>query len=563
MHMPSIPMETAGFEPEIEKLIERIVTEIRRFATDSHRKTLRLVEIGTALTAERHTGRLLEKIVEEACAWTNADGGTLYLVDCAKTHLSFAIVINRSLNIRMGGSTGTIPWSPVALYNADGSPNRRNVSAYAALQQQVVNIADVYEAEGFDFEGTRSYDRQAGYRSKSMLVLPLLDHEGELIGVLQLVNAMDPQTGEPVAFSGENQKICESLASLAGTALIQTRLINDLDRLLQAFIRSIGMAIDEKSSVTAGHVKRVTEWTMRIAKAVHEASNGPFGSVRFSPDEMKELQLAAWLHDLGKITTPNHIMDKSTRLEGIYDRIDLIRTRFEVLKRDVEIACWKQLALCADESLRSDAVRIRDVRLNELSEDLEFLSECNRKDRLSDADIERVRRISQQNFLVNGVRKPVLEPSEVENLSIRFGTLNPDERSIMNHHSEMTYNMLSELPFPKKLQRIPIFAAYHHERMDGGGYPKGVKGEEIPLQARIIALADIFEALTAKDRPYKRSMTTEAALEILIQLGKNGHLDPELVAFFIEHRLYATDGAAGEDAPMERSDNQTSKDRLF
>lgn len=547
MHISSIPLKTVGSEQKIEALIDRIATEIRRFAADSHRKTLRLVEIGTALTAERHTGRLLKRIVEEACTWTNADGGTLYLVDCAKTYLSFAIVLNRSLNIRMGGSTGKIPWSPVSLYDTDGSPNRRNVSAYAALQRQVVNIADVYEAEGFDFEGTRNYDRQAGYRSRSMLVVPLSDHEGELIGVLQLVNAMDPQTGEAIAFSEENQKICESLASLAGTALIQTRLINDLDRLLQAFIRSIGMAIDEKSTVTAGHVQRVTEWTMRIAKAIHEASSGPFSDIRFSPDEMKELQLAAWLHDVGKITTPNHIIDKSTRLEGIYDRIDLIRTRFEVLKRDVEIACWKQLALSADETLRSDAVRLRDARLNELSEDLEFLSQCNRKDRLSDTDIERIQRIAQKSFLANGVRKQVLEPSEVENLSIRFGTLNSTERSIMNHHSEMTFKMLSELPFPKKLKQIPIFAAYHHERMDGGGYPKGVKGEQIPLQARIIALADIFEALTAKDRPYKRSMTTEEAVEILIQLGKNGHLDPELVAFFIEHRLYAS----GNAAPMD------------
>ncbi|MEW6258934.1 MAG: HD domain-containing phosphohydrolase [Thermodesulfobacteriota bacterium] len=531
-------------EPDIERLIERIGVEVRRFVSNSHRKTLRLVEIGTALTAERHTGRLLERIVEDACELTGADGGTLYLVDCAKTHLTFAIVQNRTLGIRMGGSTGKIPWSAVPLYDADGLPNRRNVSTYAALQGQVVNIPDVYEAEGFDFEGTRKYDRQAGYRSKSMLVVPLHDHEGELIGVLQLVNATDPTTGEVISFSIENQKICESLASLAGTALIQTRLINDLDRLLQAFIRSIGMAIDEKSAVTAGHVKRVTGLTIRIAEALHDESEGPFGSVRFSPDEMKELQLAAWLHDLGKITTPNHIMDKSTRLEGVYDRIDLIRARFEILKRDIEIACWKELAETPDAEKRNKILEQRDETFRQLCAELDFLTESNRKDRLSDADIEHIQAIARRSYQVDHVRKPLIEPQELENLSIRFGTLNPTERSIMNHHSEMTYKMLSELPFPKKLKQIPIFASYHHERIDGRGYPKGVKGEEIPLQARIIALADIFEALTARDRPYKRSITIAEAVEILIQLGKSGHLDPDLVAFFIEHHLYETETAS-------------------
>ncbi len=535
-------------EPGIERLIERIGAEIRRFVADSHRKTLRLVEIGTALTAERHTGRLLERIVEEACELTGSDGGTLYLVDCAKTHLSFAIVQNRTLGIRMGGSTGKIPWSAVPLRDVDGTPNRRNVSAYAALQEEVINIADVYEAEGFDFEGTRNYDRQAGYRSKSMLVVPLHDHEGELIGVLQLVNATDPTTGEVIPFSIENQKICESLASLAGTALIQTRLINDLDRLLQAFIRSIGMAIDEKSTVTAGHVKRVTELTMRIAEALHNESEGPFGSVRFNPDEMKELQLAAWLHDLGKITTPNHIMDKSTRLEGVYDRIDLVRARFEILKRDAEIACCKELAAIPDETHRVQVLEKRNETLRQLSSELDFLTECNRKDRLTDTDIETIQAIARRSYQVDHVRKPVIEPAELENLTIRFGTLNPTERTIMNHHSEMTYKMLSELPFPKKLKQIPIFAAYHHERIDGKGYPKGVKGEEIPLQARIIAVADIFEALTARDRPYKRALTTSEAVEILIQLGKSGHLDPDLVAFFVEHRLYETEtGEQGGD----------------
>lgn len=525
-------------EPALDHLVETIGAEIRRFVADSHRKTMQLVEIGTALTAERRTGRLLERIVEKACELTGSDGGTIYLVDCAKTHLSFAIVQNRTLGISMGGSSGKIPWSAVPLFNGDGSPNERNVSAYAALNEQVINIPDVYQAEGFDFEGTRKYDRQAGYRSKSMLVVPLHDHERELIGVLQLVNAMDPVTGELIPFSVENQKICESLASLAGTALIQTRLINDLDKLLQAFIRSIGMAIDEKSAVTSGHVRRVTELTTRIAKALNEETEGVYGSIRFAPDELKELQMAAWLHDLGKITTPNHIMEKSTRLEGIYDRIELIRIRFELLKRDAEIAFLQAQCKCDDSVAIQEARERRDQALLTLQEDIEFLSLCNRKDRLSDADIDRIQTISQKCFYVDQVRQPALLPAEIENLSIRAGTLNAAERNIMQHHSEMTYRMLSELPFPKKLKQIPIFAAYHHERIDGMGYPKGVKGDQIPLQARIIALADIFEALTARDRPYKRTMSVEDSMEVLLQLGRCGHLDPELVAFFIEHRLF-------------------------
>jgi HD-GYP domain-containing protein (c-di-GMP phosphodiesterase class II) len=537
MQQPSAEHPIFQNEPGLDQLIETIGAEVRRFVAASHRKTLRLVEIGTALTAERHTGRLLERIVEEACELTGSDGGTLYLVDCAKTHLSFAIVHNRSLGICMGGSSGKIPWSAVPLFNDDGSPNERNVSACAALKEEVVNIADVYQAEGFDFEGTRQYDRQAGYRSKSMLVVPLHDHEGELIGVLQLVNAMDPVTGDVIPFSMENQKICESLASLAGTALIQTRLINDLDKLLQAFIRSIGMAIDEKSAITSGHVRRVTELTTRIAEALHAETEGVFGPIRFSPDELKELQMAAWLHDLGKITTPNHIMDKSTRLEGIYDRIELIRMRFEILKRDAESAFLQAQAKGLDADSLKGAQERRDRVLLMLQEDIEFLSLCNRKDRLSDADIGRIQTIAQRAFEVDRVKQPVLRPEEIENLSIRAGTLNAAERSIMQHHSEMTYRMLSELPFPKKLKQIPVFAAYHHERIDGMGYPKGVKGDQIPLQARIIALADIFEALTARDRPYKKSLSVAEATEVLMQLGRSGHLDPALVSFFIEHRL--------------------------
>ena len=352
--------------PEVKGLLEKQLDQIRR-----------LNQIGTALSAEKNLDRLLEMIVDEARKFTNADGGTLYIMSDDDEELHFAIVQNTSLNIRMGGTGGKITWPSVKLKNLDGSPNHANVSAYAAITGQVVNISDVYHAEGFNFEGTRKFDAETGYRSKSMLVVPMRNHENDIIGVLQLLNAQIARTTEVISFSTENQKMTESLASQAAVAISNNRLIHDLEHLLESFIRTIATAIDEKSPYTGGHVRRVSELTMTIAEKINKSVDGPYAGVSFDEDELKELRISAWLHDVGKITTPEYIVDKGKKLETIYNRMEALKERFEILRRDHAI---EELENGNRQRNRKSVEKTIDSAAKEemdLDADYEFLTDIN------------------------------------------------------------------------------------------------------------------------------------------------------------------------------------------
>ena len=367
-----------------------------------------------------------------------------------------------------------------------------------------------------------------------MLVAPLRNHENEVIGVLQLINARDPKSNKIVAFSGQARKLAEALASQAAVALTSSLLIDDLETLLDSFIQTIATAIDEKSPYTGGHVRRVADLTMRIARAVNEVRDGRFASVYFSGDELRELRMAAWLHDVGKITTPEHVVDKSTKLEKVYDRIGDIKTRFELLK------CEYQLAMSETRENKTGLSHAEVAReLQSLDEEYQFLVRINTSSEFTqDEMIERVRKIAQRKWSASAQTLPLLTEDEIYNLSIRRGTLNDEERSIINNHAVVTGKMLAKLPFPKKLRRIAEYAASHHEKLDGSGYPKGLKGEDLPLQARIIALADVFEALTATDRPYKKDKTLSEALAILKQMVVDHHIDPDLYDLFVKENIY-------------------------
>ena len=499
----------------------------------------RLIQIGVALSAEKDIDRLLEMIVDEARGFTSAEGGTLYIMSDDEEELQFAIAQNGPLDVRMGGTGEKISWNPVALKNPDGSPNYANVSAYAALSGNVVNIPDVYDAEGFNFEGTRKFDAGTGYRSRSMLVVPMRNHEDDIIGVLQLLNGKDSETGGVVEFSEECQRITEALASQAAVALTNNRLIKDLEDLLESFIKSIATAIDEKSPYTGGHVRRVADLTMEVADRVNRASEGPFAGIRFNPDELKELRIAAWLHDVGKITTPEHVVDKATKLETVYDRVEVLKTRFEIIKRDYAIEASRRGAVCATGKTGPSSVEAEQGLLKELEDDLAFLVSANiGEEYMADEAILRLKSAAARNYLMAGEVRPFLTEDEIMNLSIRRGTLNDRERDLINNHAVVTYKILSQLPFPKKLRRIPEYAAAHHEKLNGTGYPKGLKGDQLSLQARILALADIFEALTAKDRPYKKGKTLSEALKIMSFMVKDGHIDPDLFDLFIRERIH-------------------------
>ena len=515
--------------------------DLEKFAQKQREQTRKLIDIGIALSAEKDISVLLELIVDSAREFTNADGGTLYLVSADENSLEFEIVQTDSLNIRMGGKTGEeINWPPVPLYKEDGSPNKENVSADVAITKKLVNIPDVYDVEGFNFEGTRKFDESTGYRSQSMLVIPMLNHENEIIGVLQLINARDPDSDETIPFPDDDIDLTASVASQAAIALTNVRLIQDLKDLFDSFIKTIATAIDEKSPYTAGHITRVANLTMEIAHVVNKTKWGKYGNLTFNEDELEELRLAAWMHDVGKITTPEHVVDKSTKLEKIFDRVELLQVRFDAIKYQA-YSEWYEKKAELIEAKGNDPEEIKKLdeeysgKISQIQTDAEFCIKANRPGEfMEDETIEHLVEISKKTFNLGGETRHYLSEDELENLSIKRGTLNVSDRKIIENHAMMTLKMLNELPFSKKLKHVPAYAASHHEKLNGTGYPLKMKGEEISSQARIMAIADIFEALTAKDRPYKEPMMLSQAIKILGFMVKDDHIDGDFVEIFLK-----------------------------
>ena len=498
--------------------------------------------IGIALSQERDINTLLETILVAAKNLTRADGGTLYRLVGDK--LQFEIVRTDSLSIAMGGTSGNpVPFYPIPLHDKDGKPNNTMIAAFAALNHKTVNVADAYTEDGFDFSGTRNFDKRTGYRSTSFLTVPMKDHEGEIIGVLQLLNATDPATRTVTTFTEEDQRLAESLASQAAIALTNRLLIQQLEVLFESLIELINTAIDEKSPYTGGHCKRVPTLTMMLAEAAHHAVEGSLAAFRMNDKDRYELKIAGLLHDCGKITTPVHVVDKATKLQTIYDRIELVATRFEVLKRDAEIEMLhaKMRALGAgDEESAHRAEEAFLKKVAQYDDDCEFLRRTNiGGERMKPEDQARVSQIARYTWLnVRGERDRFLSRDEETNLNIPAGTLNPDERQIINHHIVATIKMLDALPWPRHLANVPEYAGGHHERMDGKGYPKGLVRDQMSVQARVMGIADIFEALTAKDRPYKPGKTLSESLGILGRFKENGHIDPDLFDIFVREKVY-------------------------
>ncbi|MGA7478676.1 MAG: GAF domain-containing protein, partial [Azonexus sp.] len=397
---------------------------------DLFRRFEQLNDIGASLSSERDLNRLLEKVVLAAKAITRADGGTLYLLSEDKRHLHFEIVRTDSLNIAFGGTSGNPvsgKFPDLPLYRDDGSPNDTMVAAYAAISGETVNIADAYVAKGFDFDGTRKFDERTGYRSQSFLTVPMRNHEGEIIGVLQLINANMLTHGVAVPFSEADQRLAESLASQAAIALTNRQLLRQLEVLFESFIQLINSAIDDKSPYTGEHCQRVPQLTMMLAEAAHETSEGPLADFHLTDRDRSELRIAALLHDCGKVTTPVHVVDKATKLQTIFDRIELIDTRFELLRRDAEIRMLRQIAQGVPKEQAEAEFREFEAQM---AVDRNLLHTSNvGSERMSDDDIDRVRSIATGYSWqeASGVEVDFLSADELENLSIRAGTLTQQE----------------------------------------------------------------------------------------------------------------------------------------
>ncbi len=503
-----------------------------------------LTRLCIALSREKDIGKLFEMIVDNSRIITNAQAGTLYIVE--GDYLSFEILQNEPMGTRYkkDGSTKS-PLKNVPLY-INERPNHTNVSSCAAITGEIINISDVYHSTTFDFTGTRMYDKVTGFRSQSMLVLPLMDHEDKIIAVLQLINRVNPETGEITSFSEKDIDNILPLSSQAAVTATKVRLIETLRNMFYSFIKAIAKAIDKKSPYTGEHVKRVVSLTMKIAENMNYADNGPYENFRFSDDEMEELKLSAWMHDIGKVATPQYIVDKSTKLETLSNGIDEIRTRFALIREIQRAGYYRNLH---DISLKKDELDYNilarehkqkfEADLDMINGDLDFIESCNCSGVFIDEEkFDRLKSIFAKRYTLDGQSHPYITEKEFENLSITKGTLSENERKIIESHAAMTDQILRQLHFPEKLSKIPLYASSHHEKMNGTGYPRRLKNGEIPIQARIMAIADIFEALTAKNRPYKEEMSREKAVKILSLMAEDNEIDKDILKLCISSGVF-------------------------
>ncbi|MFZ5645397.1 MAG: HD domain-containing phosphohydrolase [Bacillota bacterium] len=488
-----------------------------------------LLSIGIALSAEKNHNRLLEMILSGARKITNADAGTLYL--CEKDRLVFKILHNNTMKTFKGGNGEAVDIPPVRLV-------KENVSAYVAITGKTVNISDVYNAEGFDFSGPRNYDKITGYRTKSMLVVPMENHESQIIGVLQLINAIDWVSGEVVPFEPGHQRVIESLASQAAIALTNAKLISDIEKLFDSFVKMITTAIDARTPYNANHSRRVAQLAGELARAINESGEEPWSGEKFSDERLEQLVMAGWLHDIGKVATPLEVMNKAARLDA---RLDLVLQRFDYVYQQ-KVSDWyrQRFTLLESGDLAGLEGLDADCRngLELIKEARDLVVKANDPSTFIDDELAgKLSGIASFTYHdINGRELPCLTEEELDMLTVKKGTLTEKERVVMEEHVTITERMLEKIPFIRKYADIPMFSSMHHEHLDGKGYPKGLAGGEIPLEARILALVDVYDALTAGDRPYKKAMPVEDALRILGFMVKDGKLDEKLFNLFKSSR---------------------------
>lgn len=504
-----------------------------------------LNSIGAALSKERDLNSLLEGILIAAKNITQADGGTLYRMTEDGSALRFEIMRTNSLNLFLGGTTGkAIDFAPLQLINAEGAFNDTMVATFAAIHDRTVNIADAYAEAGFDFSGTKAFDARTGYRSQSFLTVPMKNFDGEVIGVLQLINALEPGLGRVVTFSEADQRLVESLASQAAIALSNRQRVAQMERLFESFVQLVNTAIDERSPYARDRFNRIPALTLMLASAVDATTDGPYAGVQMTERDRYELKIAGMLHDCGKIATPVHVADKATKLQTLFDRIELISTRFEVLKRDAEIATLRQqlaLRTCTDPAAEAAVGQRLEEVLARIDADRAFLREVNQAQSvMTDAQLSKVRDIGTRRHWRNadGVQVPFLSRDELDNLTILRGTLTAQEHEIVNHHVAATNAMLGQVQWPKHLKNVPEYVVAGRERPQGTGISQELQRQQVPLQSRMLALADVFEALTSTGRPYRPRMKLSKALEVMVRFAKSGYVDADLFDVFMRQGVY-------------------------
>ncbi|PKN72245.1 MAG: metal-dependent phosphohydrolase [Candidatus Cloacimonetes bacterium HGW-Cloacimonetes-3] len=526
----------------VNKMLNNVVQNITHLAEEQLLHIKRLTRIGESLSSETDLDKIFDMILEEGIEFTLADAATIYKVSEDGLFLEFEIVYNATLNLRQGGSRNPITWAKsIPLYTPEGEPSLSYIVTSVYHKKSSLSFDDVYETKDYNICGTIDFDTKSNYRCKSMLTIPLKNHEDEVLGVIQFINAMDADKNI-VSFTDEHKTMLSSLASQAAIALSNRKLIQSLETLLNQFVRSIATAIERKSKYSGAHISRVATLTELFADKINQADEHYFGGRRFNENELKELSMAGWMHDVGKIVTPEYVMDKSTKLETIFDRIEMVQLRFEKLElllkllqtqmNDVEFAAYIKEHI--DAEIEPGSV------FSFIAEAIVFVTKLNfGEEFVAEEDLNRIEKLCNIDFEHDGLRFFLFTDNEKKNLMIKGrGTFTGEEYQVMKDHVSITLEMLSQLTFPKKFKNVAFYASTHHEALNGKGYPRGLNAEQLPLQSRIIAVADIFEALTAADRPYKKPKSLSESLDIMATMVKIGHLDKDLVDYFMDSGLY-------------------------
>lgn len=459
----------------------------------------KILQIGIDLTTQKDKVALLNSIVDKGMEITNCDACTLYLY--RENQLSFYIMKTLSMGIDKSVDNGQlIDLPPVPL-------KEENVCAYAAIHRKCININNVYENDTFDFSGPKRYDDMTGYHTKSMLVIPVEDTRGKLMGVLQFINSLSDRN-EVIPFEPEYEMIVRSLGSLVAVSLANLQYLDEIKEQLHSFVEAMATAIDERTPYNGTHTRKVAQYATMIASCLED----------FDQQRTECLELAALLHDVGKMIIPKSVMNRATRLDG---ELNALEDRYKLLKAEIEILMLK------------DRISMKEYSryIEELEDILNFIYRINKQGYLPDEDYERVCRIGEKYLMTeDGDKIPYLTDKELKYLTIRKGTLTDEDRIIMESHVEMTARILSKVRFNDDYRNVPLYAAQHHEYLNGTGYPNHLSGKELPVESRILTVADIYDALTANDRPYKPAMPKEKALNILDSMADEGKLDAELVA---------------------------------
>ena len=470
------------------------------------------LDINVALSAEQDREALLTFILDTAIDMTSCDGGTLYLLEDDGLH--FCRMVTLSLGIREGGHDAPITLPPVPLRPS-------HVCARAVLENRLINVDDVRTNKDFDFSGPKRYDEMTGYCTRSMLVVPLANDKGELIGVLQLLNATN-EDGEVIPFSDELQPLVAAVVSQAAISLTNMQYSEQIHKLLDSLVGALSTAIDQRTPYNANHTRNMARYAERFLDWLERTDH----AWKFDTQRRRTFLLSVWLHDVGKMVVPLSVMDKETRLGDAEKMVEHRFTTMSLLRR-IAVLEGHLSEQQAEEAQR------------EADEALELIRRVNRAGFLPDEDLAKIDTLAQRTYTdAQGIEQPWITPEEHVSLSVRKGSLTAKEREIMESHVIMTSRILDQVSFPKAYQQVPKWAGAHHELLNGRGYPTHAAGDDIPSEVRLLTILDIFDALTARDRPYKPGMPVEKALSILNSMVAEGTLDGNILALFEESKAW-------------------------